>query len=246
VKALRLHSWKVTPNEAVQIQLRLRDRVEVTDRFSKICKVAGADIALDLEKKIAIAGVIVYSFPAMKEIERVWAKRPLTFPYVPGLLSFREIPTLTAAFAKLKNRPDLIFVDGHGFAHPRRMGIASHLGMVLDCPTVGCAKSVLCGECAEPADEVGAVSELKHKEEVIAITLRTRVGTKPIYISVGHRVSLESAVKFALAVTDGLRVPRPTREADRFVAKVKQNGALKRDKKALKSKKWRKVRRKIA
>jgi deoxyribonuclease V len=227
VKALRLHPWKVTPKEAVQIQLRLRDRVEVTDRFSKICKVAGADIALDLERKIAIAGVIVYAFPEMKEIERVWAKRPLTFPYVPGLLSFREIPTLTAAFAKLKNTPDLIFVDGHGFAHPRRMGIASHLGLVLDCPTVGCAKSVLCGEVDEPADEVGAASELTHKNEVIGIALRTRVGTQPIYISIGHRVSLESALKFALAATDGFRVPRPTREADKFIAKVKQIWRLK-------------------
>lgn len=227
MKALRLHPWKVTPKEAVQIQLRLRDRVEVTDRFSKICKVAGADIALDLERKIAIAGVIVYAFPEMKEIERVWAKRPLTFPYVPGLLSFREIPTLTAAFAKLKNTPDLIFVDGHGFAHPRRMGIASHLGLVLDCPTVGCAKSVLCGEVDEPADEVGAASELTHKNEVIGIALRTRVGTQPIYISIGHRVSLESALKFALAATDGFRVPRPTREADKFIAKVKQIWRLK-------------------
>lgn len=231
MKALRLHSWKVTPKEAVQIQLRLRDRVEVNDRFGKVCMVAGADIALDLERKIAVAGVIVYSYPEMKEVERVWAKRPLTFPYVPGLLSFREIPTLTAAFAKLKSRPDLVFVDGHGFAHPRRVGIASHLGLVLDCPTVGCAKSVLCGEAEEPADEVGAVSELKHKEEVIAIALRSRVGCKPIYISTGHRVSLESAVKFALSVLDGLRVPRPTREADRFVGKMKQIDALKSGKK---------------
>ncbi|HKV47682.1 MAG TPA: deoxyribonuclease V [Candidatus Acidoferrales bacterium] len=246
MKALRLHSWKVTPKEAVQVQLRLRDRVEVSDRFGKICKVAGADIALDLERKIAVAGVIVYSYPEMKEIERVWAKRPLTFPYVPGLLSFREIPTLTAAFAKLKNRPDLVFVDGHGFAHPRRVGIASHLGMVLDCPTVGCAKSVLCGEAEEPADEFGAVSELEHKEEVIAIALRSRVGCKPIYISTGHRVSLESAVRFALSVLDGLRVPRPTREADRFVGKMKQIDALKCAKKALKGTKWREVRRKIA
>lgn len=243
MKALRLHSWKVTPKEAVQIQLRLRDRVETTDRFLKICKVAGADIALDLERKIAIAGVIVYSFPEMKEIERVWAKRPLMFPYVPGLLSFREIPTLTAAFAKLKNTPDLIFVDGHGFAHPRRMGIASHLGVVLDCPTVGCAKSVLCGEAEEPADEAGAASELTHKDEVIGIALRSRVNARPIYISIGHRVSLDSAVKFALAVTDGFRVPRPTREADKFVAEVKQFGALKRPYKA---KNGAKVRRKMA
>jgi deoxyribonuclease V len=246
VKALRLHCWNVTPKEAVQIQRRLRIRVDANDRFAKICKVAGADIALDLGRKIAIAGVIVYSYPEMKELERVWAKRPLTFPYVPGLLSFREIPTLTAAFAKLKSKPDLIFIDGHGVAHPRRMGIASHMGLVFDCPTVGCAKSVLCGKAEEPADEAGAASQLTHKDEVIGIALRSRVGCKPIYISTGHRVSLASAVKFVLSVMDGFRVPRPTRQADRFVAKMKRIEALKRDKKGLKSQKWREVRRRIA
>ena len=246
MKALRLHSWKVTPKQAVKIQLRMRDRIELTDGFAKACIVAGADIALDLERKMAFAGVIVYKYPKMEEVERVWAKRPLTFPYVPGLLSFREIPALLAAFRKLRSKPDVIFVDGHGFAHPRRMGIASHLGMVLDCPTIGCAKSVLVGEAEEPADEQGAATELTHKNELIGIVLRTRPGTKPIYISTGHRVSLESAVKFALAATDGFRVPKPTREADRFVAKVKQNDALKRHKKALKGQKRPRVRPKIA
>jgi deoxyribonuclease V len=221
VKALRLHSWRVTPKEAVQIQLRLQNRVELTDRLSKVCKVAGADIALDLLGKRAIAGVIVYSFPELKELERVWVTRPLTFPYVPGLLSFREIPALLAAFAKLKNTPDLIFVDGHGRSHPRRMGIASHLGLVLDCPTIGCAKSVLVGKAEEPANEAGALSQLIHKDEVIAIALRTRASTKPVYISTGNRVSLETAVKFAVAVTDSFRIPRPTREADKFVGQMK-------------------------
>lgn len=222
MKALRLHRWKVTPKEAVQIQLRIRDRIEVNDRISNIYKVAGADIALDLEAKRAIAGVIVYSFPDLKEIERAWAVTPLRFPYVPGLLSFREIPALLAAFAKLKNTPDLIFVDGHGRAHPRRVGIASHLGLVLDCPTVGCAKSLLCGDCDEPADRVGATTQLTHKDELIGYALRTRLGVQPVFISTGHRVSLDMAVKLAIRVTDGLRVPKPTREADRFVGIAKE------------------------
>ena len=221
MKVLRLHRWNVTPKQAVQIQLRLRDRIEVKDFFSKIYKVAGADIALDLEAKRAIAGVIVYSFPELKEIERVWAVRPLRFPYVPGLLSFREIPTLLAAFGKLKNTPDLIFVDGHGRAHPRRAGIASHLGLVLDCPTVGCAKSLLCGDCDPPDDIVGSTTQIIHKEELVGYALRTRLGVQPVFISIGHRVSLDTAVRLALAVTDGFRVPKPTREADRFVGIVK-------------------------
>lgn len=223
MKALRLHRWNVTPKQAVQIQLRLRDRIEHVDRLgvSAIRRVAGADIALDLIRKVAIAGVIVYQFPEMQEIERVWARRELRFPYVPGLLSFREIPTLLAAFAKVRATPDLIFVDGHGLAHPRRMGIASHLGLVLDCPTVGCAKSILVGEHKELADKVGATADLIHKGEVIGKAMRTKNGAQPAYISIGHRVSLETAVRLALAASDGFRVPKPTREADRYVAKLK-------------------------
>jgi deoxyribonuclease V len=222
VKALQLHSWRVTPKQAVQIQLRLRDRVELIDRLPTISKVAGADIALDLKQKRAIAAAIVYSFPGLAELEIAWATRPLSFPYVPGLLSFREIPALLAAFAKLRNTPDLIFVDGHGRAHPRRFGIASHLGVILDCPTIGCAKSLLVGDADEPEDKVGATTQLTHKGEVIGAVLRTKVDVRPIYVSTGHRVSLDTAVKLALDVSDGLRVPKPTREADRYVGKVKE------------------------
>lgn len=203
MKGLQLHPWNVTPREAAQIQLRLRERFEPADRFGEIRRVAGADVALDLRRKIAIAGVVVYSFPDMAELERVWAKRRLTFPYVPGLLSFRETPVLIRAFAKLRHPPDLIFSDGHGYAHPRRFGIACHLGVVLDCPTIGCAKSI---------DE----------GETIAAVLRTRENTKPVYVSQGHRVSLESAVRFARATIDGFRIPRPTRDADHFVEQVKR------------------------
>ncbi|HLV95724.1 MAG TPA: endonuclease V, partial [Candidatus Acidoferrales bacterium] len=154
----------------------LRSRFEPFDRFSKIQQVAGADVALDLGRSVAIAGVIVYRFPEMTELERVWARRPLTFPYVPGLLSFREIPVLLRAFAKLRHSPDLIFYDGHGYAHPRRFGIASHLGVILDCPTVGCAKSVLVGVPGEPRQRPGSWAALVDDGETIGAVLGTREG----------------------------------------------------------------------
>ena len=236
MKALRLHRWNVTPREAARIQLRLRDRVELKDRLPRIETVAGADVALDLKRKRAIAGVIVYRFPEMVEIERVWAERALTFPYVPGLLSFREIPVLLRAFARLRHAPDVIFYDGHGYAHPRRFGIACHLGVLLDCPTIGCAKSVLVGVPGQPAGKAGSWAPLVEGEEVIGAVLRSRDGVKPVYISQGHRVSLERAVELARAVCDGFRIPRPTREADHFVEDVKR-AAMKR--KASQAKKMR-------
>ena len=234
MKALRLHRWNITPKQAVQIQLRIHGRIEVNDLFSKVYKVAGADIALDLEAKRAIAGVIVYSLPELEEIERVMGGATAAVSLCAGAAEFSEIPTLLAAFGKLKNTPDLIFVDGHGRAHPRRIGIASHLGLVLDCPTVGCAKSLLCGDCDEPEDRVGATTQLTDKDELIGYSLRTRLGVQPVFISIGHRVSLDTAVKLALAVADGFRVPKPTREADRFVGIVKEM-TLKSPKKATKT-----------
>jgi len=225
MKALRLHRWNVTPREAARIQLRLRERVELEDRLPRVETVAGADVALDLRRGRAIAGVIVYAFPELKEIERVWAERPLTFPYVPGLLSFREIPVLLKAFARLRHPPDVIFYDGHGYAHPRRFGIASHLGVLLNCPTIGCAKSILVGEAEEPSTKAGAWKLLIHEGEVVGAALRTREAVKPVYISQGHRVSLERAIELARAVSDGFRIPKPTREADHFVEAVKRGEA---------------------
>jgi deoxyribonuclease V len=245
VKALRLHGWNVTPEEARNIQIRLRRRVELTDRLGRVRFVAGADLAFRLPERRswergtgrAIAGVVVFAFPEMEEVERVCVERKLTFPYVPGLLSFREIPALLAAFARLRNSPDLIFCDGQGIAHPRRFGIASHLGVLLDRPTIGCAKSRLIGESAEPGLKAGAWSPLigpaekkdgeapgrgMGAQEVIGAVLRTRAGVRPIYVSQGHRISLARAVEFTLAACDGYRIPRPTREADHFVEAVKR------------------------
>lgn len=222
MKHLTLHEWNVTPREAAQIQLRLRERVELSDRLPVVRCVAGADLAFDLARNKAIAGVVIYRYPEMEEIERSWGESEIEFPYVPGLLSFREAPALLKVFERIKNVPDLIFCDGHGYAHPRRFGITSHLGVLLDTPTIGCAKSLLIGEHDALPSSAGAWTELRDKGEVIGAALRTRTDVKPIYVTQGHRISLRTALKFVKAVVDGYRIPRPTRDADHFVAAVKR------------------------
>jgi deoxyribonuclease V len=233
VKARQLHRWDVTPAEARKIQRKLAHLVERKDRLPRLRLVAGADVALEIAEPggwrhgrgRAFAGVVVYRFPEMEEIERVSAHLPLRFPYVPGLLSFREMPALIAAFAKLRHAPDLIFCDGQGYAHPRRLGIASHLGLVLDRPTIGVAKSVLIGKYREPGKRAGSSSPLVDEKsgEVIGVALRTRQRAQPVFVSLGHRISLKTAVKLTLAVCGGYRLPRPTRDADRWVGMVRRS-----------------------
>lgn len=222
MKGLQLHSWRVTPAEARCIQSELRGRVERRDRLGTVRLIAGADVALDLAGNRAIAGVLVFRFPSLEEVERASAVCPLTFAYVPGLLSFREAPALLAAFARLRSQPDLLFFDGHGYAHPRRFGIACHMGLLLDRPSIGCAKSLLIGEHKEPARSMGSRAQLRHAGETIGAVLRTRTGVKPVYISTGHRISLERAVEFTLAACDGFRIPCPTRLADHYVEACKR------------------------
>jgi deoxyribonuclease V len=173
----------------------------------------------------AIGGVVVFRFPEMVEIERAHAMLPLRFPYVPGLLSFREIPVLLAALKKLKQLPDLLFCDGQGYAHPRRMGLATHLGILLDRPTIGCAKSILIGKHGDLPAKAGswvALTDAKAGGETIGAAVRTRDGVNPIYVSQGHCVSLKTAIALTLAVSDGKRIPRPTREADGLVSEAKR------------------------
>lgn len=222
MKYLRLHRWRVTPREAAKIQLRIRERLELADRLPRIRRVAGADLAYDMAGNRAIAGVVIYRYPEMEEIERAWAESPITFPYVPGLLSFREIPALLKVFARVRNAPDLIFYDGHGYAHPRRFGIACHLGVLLNRPTIGCGKSLLVGTHGDVPKRAGSWTPLRDGGEILGAVLRTREGVHPIYVTQGHRISLESAIEFVTAVLDGYRIPRPTRDADRFVADVKR------------------------
>src|SRR5215468_1571848 len=239
----KLHPWKVTPAEARKIQENLRSRWEGKDRLPQIKTIAGLDAAFVLtgsqalnkkasrwnalrEANRAIGGVVVFSFPELVEIERAHAIVPLQFPYVPGFLSFREIPALLAALKKLKQLPDLLFCDGQGYAHPRRMGLATHLGILLDRPTIGCAKSILIGTHGKLSAKAGSWIPLlddHFPQETIGAALRTRGDVKPVYISQGHRVSLQTAIQLSLQVCDSARIPRPTREADKFVSEVKRN-----------------------
>jgi deoxyribonuclease V len=236
MKVRELHRWDMTPDEARRIQEELRGRVELQDRLcgqkgkkrlDAVHFVAGADVAFEFRgtgtsQGRALAGVIVYSFPDLREIERACAERPLEFPYVPGLLSFRELPALLAAMAKLRAEPDVIFCDAQGYAHPRRFGLACHLGVLLDRATVGCAKSRLIGEHREPGRAGGSWAALEDAGETIGAVVRTRTDVKPIYVSTGHRLALASAIKLVLAVCDGYRIPKPTREADHFVEQLKR------------------------
>jgi len=237
-----VHDWSVTPAEAREIQLQLREKVELRDRLPAIRVVAGADVAfIQPESRSwergtgrAIAAVVLYRYPSMEEIERVTAVCDLTFPYVPGLLSFREIPALLQALRQLRHDPDLIFCDGHGTAHPRRFGLACHLGLLLDKPSIGCAKSLLTGVYREPGSKASSWSPLHappaksqrkgHRSaEIIGAVLRTVNGVRPIFVSQGHRVTLRTAIRFTLAVCDGRRIPRPTREADRLAGLAKRD-----------------------
>lgn len=229
------HRWDVTPKEAAALQLELRDRLKQVRDFGKVRTVAGADIALGPagssgkvgKEAVAYAGVIVYSLPDLREVERQSAVRRVSFPYVPGLLVFREGPALLEAFGRLRTEPDLLLFDAHGYAHPRRFGLACHLSVVLDTPGIGVAKSLLVGRYQEPPAEVGAWAPLVDAEETIGAVLRTRQGVRPIFISIGHRIDLRTAIELALACTDGYRVPKPTREADHFVAQLKRGQAAK-------------------
>ena len=206
-----LHSWDVTPEEARRLQNGLRTQVVKTDRFGKINTVAGVDIGF--KKDIARASVVVLSFPGLQVVDSVVTESPVRFPYVPGLLSFREIPPLLTAFTQLQTEPDLVIVDGQGIAHPRRFGLASHLGLILDRPTIGCAKSRLWGRYEEPETEHGSYTYLMDKDEVIGAVVRTRKNVKVVYISIGHRISLDSARTLTLACCRGYRLPETTRYA---------------------------------
>ena len=206
-----LHSWDVTPEEARELQNQLRTQVITADRFGRINTVAGVDIGL--KKNIARASVVVLSFPELQVVDIEVAECPVRFSYIPGLLSFREIPPLLTAFDRLKTEPDLVIVDGQGIAHPRRFGLASHLGLILDKPTIGCAKSRLHGRYEEPDQKHGAYTYLTDKEEVIGAAVRTRANVRVVYVSIGHRISLDSARTWTLACCRGYRLPETTRYA---------------------------------
>lgn len=213
----QLHEWVMTPREAVELQKSLRERVRLKPLTKKIKTVAGADISFNKFEPTVYAGIVVLRLPTLEVVEEVGVVSETKFPYVPGLLSFRESPSVLEAWAKLKTEPDAVMFDGQGIAHPRRVGIASHVGLLINRPTLGCAKSVLVGKYEEPGMERGSWTELVDKGEVVGAALRTKTKVHPIYVSPGHLIDLEGAIEITLQCDGGYRQPEPTRRAHHLV-----------------------------
>lgn len=213
MKIETLHSWQVNVAQALGIQRRLAEQVSRSNEVTSPRLIAGVDISVNKAEGTATGAVVVLNYPELRVVETKVVLGKLDFPYIPGLLSFREAPLILAACQNLTVIPNLILVDGQGIAHPRRMGLASHLGLFLDIPTIGCAKSRLCGSHEIPGEESGSYAEIVDVGETIGAALRTKPGTKPIFVSIGHKVDLESAVYWVLECCRGYRLPEPTRLA---------------------------------
>ncbi len=217
----RLHPWDVNYKEAVQIQRRLQKKLILKKPKGKFHLAAGTDVSYDKKSDTFYAGVIIFNLADMQRVEEATAIGKVKFPYIPGLLSFREAPILLKAFSKIKQLPDIIIVDGQGIAHPRGFGLASHLGLILDLPSIGCAKSRLVGEHEPVGKKAGLQSYLKLDGKVIGAVLRTRTNVKPVYVSPGHKIDLASAVDVVLKCCRGYKLPEPTRQAHILVNKLR-------------------------
>jgi len=222
----RLHGWEVTPQEAVRIQQDLRARLIARDDDpAEFRTIAAMDVSYDKRSPWLFAGIVVMRLPGFQVVETAGVRARATFPYVPGLLSFRESPAGLEAWEKLRNRPDCLICDGHGTAHPRRFGFACHFGLLVDLPTIGFAKSVLVGRFDPPGVARGSATDLTDAGEVIGSAIRTREGAEPVFVSVGHRISLGRAVATILASTAGYRIPEPARRAHALVNRLRESGA---------------------
>ena len=216
-----LHPWKVSPAEAIQIQEKLRKKLRLRPPRTRLKTVAAADVAYGPGDDMTYAAFLLYTYPDLTLLESASAKGRTSFPYIPGLLTFREAPVLLKAYSKLKARPDLILIDGQGIAHPRFMGIAAHIGLILNLPTIGCAKSRLIGRHEELALDRGKAVPLFVGERTAGMVLRTREGVNPVYISPGHKMDMETSVKIVLSLCRGYRIPEPLRQAHIFVSKLR-------------------------
>ena len=218
MKLICTHDWQVTPHQAIAIQNELCPQIIMQDNFGKIKTVAGVDVGYVNAGRSARAAVVVLDFPDLTVRKVVIAKSRTAFPYVPGLLSFRELPTVLRSLEKLHTLPDMVLYDGQGYAHPRRFGIACHLGVVTGIPAIGVGKTRLLGTHKPVANKRGAWQPLLDKGECIGAVLRTRVDVKPVYVSIGHRISLETAIDYVLCCTTRYRLPETTRQAHRHAA----------------------------
>jgi len=219
-----LHSWRLTPKRGIALQSELRAQLIDCPIRPWPRLIAGADIAYSKKTNQLVAAVILFRLPGMEVEEQAVVRRKATIPYIPGLLSFREAPALIAAFRRLSTKPDAAIFDGQGRAHPRGLGLAAHVGLWLGIPTVGCAKSRLCGEADEPGPEPGDTTPLRLRRALIGRVVRTRKNVKPLYISAGHLSSLRDSVRLVLECCRGFRLPEPTRQAHILVTRLRCQG----------------------
>lgn len=212
------YPWNLTPAEAIHLQRILAQQVVCSGRPASVNTIAGVDVALNKITHQGRAAVVLLSFPQLQLLEKHIHEEPLTMPYIPGLLSFRELPCILGAFKKLQQQPDLVMVDGMGIAHPRRLGIASHLGILLGLPTIGCGKSLLVGhyDHTQLTPQAGSWVPLTDKHETIGAVVRTKNNVKPLFISPGHLIDIQASIEFVLACSKGYRLPEPTRLADKL------------------------------
>ncbi len=208
--------WPSSPAEARAVQDRLRGAVVIEDRHGPVRRIAGVDVHYQPDLDLTWAAIALVDFPSLDLRQSVLSALPTRFPYIPGLLSFREAPAILDALERLTEPPDLLLVDGQGIAHPRRLGLASHVGLLADLPSIGVAKSRLCGGFREPGPERGDWSPLMHRAEVVGAVLRTRSSTRPVFVSVGHRIGLGAALDYVMSCTPRFRLPEPIRLADRL------------------------------
>lgn len=217
-----LHSWNLSPAEAVALQNRLRDQIQLQPLETEPKWVAGADLSFDIGSDTVFAGIVVLSFPELEIVEERGLQTEAKFPYVPGLLSFREAPAILQVWEKLRCKPEVLILDGQGTAHPRRFGIASHLGLWLPIPTIGCAKTLLCGQYENLGLERGSSAPLVHRGEVVGAALRTKNRVNPVFVSPGNRCDLDSALSLLLRCDGGWKIPEPTRRAHLFVNRLRR------------------------
>jgi deoxyribonuclease V len=220
MKIEQRHSWQLTPDEAIALQHQLQSEIITTDQLATVRLVAGVDVGFEEAGAVTRAAIALLSFPGLQLQAQAIARRPTTFPYIPGLLSFREVPAVLAALEQLQTLPDLLLCDGQGTAHPRRFGIACHIGLLTNLPAIGVGKSLLVGTHATVPDEKGDWVPLYHRGETIGAVLRTRVGTKPLYISPGHRISLPTAIAYVMQCTTKYRLPETTRFAHKLASET--------------------------
>ena len=218
----KLHNWNVSPSEARNIQSKLKDNIVISPLNKDVQFVGGADVSFDKGSNLVFTAIVILKLPDLTIVERKGLSERVDFPYIPGLLAFREGPPVLKCWDRVENKPDVMMFDAQGIAHPRRMGLATHIGLYLDIPSVGCAKSVLVGQYQEPGEKAGEFTPLEYKDDVVGTAVRTKDRISPVFVSIGHKVDLSDAVNLVLQCTRGYRIPEPTRQAHLAVNRLRR------------------------